>query len=191
MASKGRPRNPSRVKSALVLVDVINAFDFNGGNALRKHALPAARRLAALKKKAQSLGRPVIYANDNFSQWQSDFPRLFKWIVESTHGDEIARILEPGAHDYFILKPKHSAFYLTPLELLLNNLGVRKIILGGFQTDMCVLLTAHDAHMRNFSLYIPSNCSASEKPENHRWAMRHVREFLEADTRPYASTQRL
>ena len=189
MPTKKKQRNHSSTKTALLLVDVINAFDFEGGQRLLKHAAPVARNLAALKQKSKSRGLPVIYANDNFDQWQSDFPRLFTWIVEKTPGADIAELLEPNEDDYFILKPKHSAFYLTPLELLLQNLGVTKLILGGFQTDMCVLLTAHDAHMRNFTLRIPSDCSASEKVENHRWAIRHVGEFLNADTTPFSLTR--
>jgi len=169
--------------SALVLVDVVNALNFAKWPQIVRYGIPMAKRLAALKRWMKAAGAPVIYANDNFSNWKADFSELFDFVVNKTRGAPIAEMLAPEHDDYFILKPKHSAFYLTPLELLLKQLKICNLVIGGIQTDMCVLLTAHDAHMRDFSLAVPSDCCSSEKIENHRWALTHLRNFLEADTR--------
>ena len=64
---------PETTSIALLLIDVINDLDFADGKALLKHALPMARRIAALKRRAKQAGIPSIYVNDNFGRWQSDF----------------------------------------------------------------------------------------------------------------------
>lgn len=166
--------------TALLLVDYINAFDFEGGDALLRHARRAVRKVVALKRRLRALKVPVIYANDNFGRWQSDFPSVSAYVREETAGAEIASRLVQDPEDYFVLKPKHSAFYLTPLELLLRNLGVKHLILCGLQTDICILLTAHDAHMREYVLTVPRDCSASERLDNHRSALKHMEHCLHA-----------
>jgi len=174
-------------KSALVLVDVINAFDFDGASRLLRHAKPMARNLAQLRKRLKGIGVPVIYANDNFGQWQSDFPRIFEHVLKKTKGREIAQMLAPESDDYFVLKPKHSAFYLTPLELLLRESKINHIIIAGLQTNICVLLTAHDAHMRDFRITVPRDCSASESDADHLTALEHLRTCLRVSVIPSTS----
>jgi nicotinamidase-related amidase len=175
---------PRRTRCAVVLVDVINDLEFDGGDALLRHARPAARRIAALVARARAAGVPIIYANDNFGHWRSDLTATLRRCLEDdVRGREIAELLVPEEDDYFVLKPKHSAFFQTPLESLLRRLGARTLVLAGFAGDICVLFTAHDAHMREYRLFVPSDCSASENPRSNRWALRHIEDLLTADTR--------
>ena len=118
-----------------------------------------ARRLKALKTRARRAGVPIIYANDNFGLWQSSFEVIVDHCLQSK-GREIVRALSPDLSDYFILKPKESAFYATNLELLLKDLGVKRLIIGGIAADVCVLFTAMDAYLREYNLCIPSDCIA-------------------------------
>jgi nicotinamidase-related amidase len=123
---------PDTAPIALLLIDVINALDFAHGKALRKHALPMATKLAALKRRAKRAGIPSIYVNDNFGRWQSDFRKLLRHCLdEDVCGKPLATLLQPDAEDYFVLKPKHSGFYSTTLELLLQALGVHTLMLTG------------------------------------------------------------
>ena len=97
----------------------------------------------------------------------------------------MARLLAPDHHrDYFVLKPKHSAFFATPLETLLTYLGAKTLILTGLTGDMCILLTAGDAFLRDFHLVVPSDCLASIDPVENRRALAYMKRVFDADVRP-------
>lgn len=129
---------PDTCDAALILIDVINDLEFDGGKALLAPALRAAKRIRALKVRARAAGMPVIYANDNFGRWRSDFSQAVEHCLsEGVTGQPIAELLAPDRDDYFVLKPKHSAFYSTTLELLLAYLKTRTVILTGFAGDAC------------------------------------------------------
>ena len=146
---------PDRAKVALLLIDVINDFDFPDAPALLEQAIPMAKRLAALKRRASRNRVPSIYVNDNFGQWKSDFRHIVEHCTrKSTLGAPVAKSLRPHANDYFVLKPMHSGFYSTSLDVLLEDLHVETLILTGIATNICVLFTANDAYMRNFKLHI-------------------------------------
>lgn len=175
---------PEQRGCALLLVDVINDLEFEGGERLLPHALPAMKRLAALVGRARDADVPIIYANDNFGHWRSDFNAIVRHCLdEDVRGRPIAELLAPAQSDYFVLKPKHSAFFSTALETLLQSLGTRTLVLGGLAGDICVLFTAHDAHMREYRLFVPSDCLASESSASNKWALEHMRRFLRCDTR--------
>lgn len=169
---------------ALLLVDVINDLEFDGGEKLLPNALPAMKRLAKLVERARSADVPIIYANDNFGHWRSDFRATVRHCLdEDVRGRPIAELLAPEHSDYFILKPKHSAFFSTALDTLLRSLETKTLVLAGLATDICVLFTAHDAHMREYKLFVPADCAASESKASNKWALEHMRRFLRVDTR--------
>jgi len=176
---------PEKSPVALMIVDVINDLEFEGGDALLANALPAAKRLAQLAARAREAGIAVIYVNDNFGKWRSDFRALLEHCRnENVKGREIAEILAPEKSDYFVLKPKHSGFFSTTLDTLLEYLHVRTIILAGLTTDRCVLFTAADAHMRDLRIIVPEDCSAADSEQHHTDAMRMIARILRADTTP-------
>ncbi len=176
---------PESSALAVLLVDVVNDFDFPGGDRLLEQAVPAARRLSQLCERARERGVPVIYANDNWGRWRSDFRQVVRHVLrEGSKGEPIARLLRPRRQDYFVLKPKHSAFYATTLDTLLEHLGAQTLVLGGFAGDICVLFTAKDAFLREYRVVIPSDCVASVDPADNQAALRYARRVLDADTRP-------
>ena len=175
---------PDSSAVALLLIDVINDLDFEGGDKLVRHALPAARVIAAFKKRCVDAGIPAIYVNDNFGKWQSDFKKLVSHCLDDkTRGREIAELLKPAPDDYFVLKPKHSGFYSTTLDLLLKHLGARTLILAGFTADICILFTANDAYMRDYRLVIPADCVASQDETENQRALKFMGRVLKADIR--------
>ena len=175
---------PDRSPVALLLIDVINHLEFEGGDRLLEHALPMADRLAALKGRARDAGIPAIYANDNFGRWQSDFARVLERCrAPGVRGKPVADRLVPEDDDYFVLKPKHSGFYSTTLDTLLDYLEVDTLILTGLTADRCVLFTASDAYMRDLHLIIPADCVASIDPGDNRAALAHMARVLKADIR--------
>jgi nicotinamidase-related amidase len=167
---------------ALLLIDVINAMDFRDGDELAKRAEPAAKRIAALKKRARAAGIPAVYANDNFGRWTSDFRQVVDHCLGGTNGAAITRLLAPEKDDYFVLKPKHSAFYATTLDTLLVYLGAKILILTGFAGDNCVMFTAHDAYMRDYTLVVPADCTASTTVEANDQALAQLARVTKADT---------
>jgi nicotinamidase-related amidase len=173
---------PTALKNtALLLVDVINDMDFAGSDRLLREAIPAAKRIATLSKRMRATGVPVVYVNDNFGHWQSNFnQQIERCIASDSPGREVASRLIPQPQDYFVLKPKHSGFYSTPLDVLLRFLEVDSLILTGFAADICVLYTANDAYMREFGLTIPSDCVASESRDGTASALAHMKQRLKA-----------
>src|SRR3954470_19827936 len=177
---------PDKSNVALLLIDVINDLEFESGGELLKHALPMAERLAALKRRAKEAGVPVIYVNDNFGKWQSDFKRILEHCLnDDVRGKPIAEALRPEVDDdYFVLKPKHSGFFSTSLDILLDYLGAETLILTGMAGNICVLFTANEAYMRDFGLVVPSDCVASNTEAENRTALDQIARVLKADTRP-------
>ena len=146
-----------------------------------------ARRLRTLKGRARRAGIPAIYINDNFGKWRSDFRTLVAHCVkDNVPGRPVAKLLKPKRDDFFVLKPKHSAFYLTTLDLLLRSLNVRTVILTGIAGNNCVLVSANDAYMRELRLVVPSDCIVSNTVEENEYALRQMRTVLKADIRPSA-----
>jgi len=174
---------PDKHKFALLLIDVINDFDFPESDQLLKHARPMARTLLRLKRRAQKAGVPVIYVNDNFGRWKSDFRRTVDYCARHGRGRDIIELLRPEESDYFVLKPKHSGFFSTTLETLLRYLGTHTLVLTGIAGNFCVLFTANDAYMRDFDLFVPSDCTASNTKRENDSALELMRKFLKADTR--------
>ncbi len=179
---------PDKAEVALLLIDVINDLEFEGGGELLRHALPMAERLAALKRRAKAAGVPVVYVNDNFGKWQSDFKKILAHCLEDdVRGRPLAELLRPDDDDdYFVLKPKHSGFFSTTLDILLDYLGVKTLVLTGLTGDICVLFTAHDAYMRDFNLVVPSDCVASNDPGENEYTLRKMADLMDADIRPSA-----
>ena len=176
---------PDTSAAALILIDLINDMEFEGGEDLLPHSLPAARRIAELKSRAKAAGIPVIYANDNFGRWRSDFREVVEHsLSDGVRGQPVVELLRPDENDYFVLKPKHSAFFATTLDTLLQYLGTRHLILTGVAGDVCVLFTANDAYMRDLHIHVPSDCIASISDEDNRNALAYMERVLGADITP-------
>ncbi len=176
---------PDKNETALLLIDVINDLDFPEARRMLPAAERMALRLARLKKRARAAGVPVIYVNDNFGRWQSDFRRIVEHCSSAeSRGRGITRQLAPDEEDYFVLKPKHSGFFSSTLETLLRYLGCETLVLTGIAGNFCVLFTANDAYMRDYNLIIPEDCCVSNSEKENRQALGLMRNFLKAKTPP-------
>jgi nicotinamidase-related amidase len=176
---------PDSSAVALLLIDVINDMEFEGGEDLLRHAIPMAHNIHALKARARAAHIPTIYVNDNFGRWQSDLGKLLDHCLnDGVRGEPVAEVLRPLEDDYVVLKPKHSGFFSTSLSTLLRYLNARTLILTGVAANVCVLFTANDAYMRDYELIVPSDCVASEDEEENRHALEQMRLVLRADIRP-------
>lgn len=167
---------------ALLLIDVINDLEFDGGELLAPQVLPMAQRIAGLKRRAKAASIPAIYVNDNFGRWKSDFRKVVHHCLsDGVRGEELARMLAPDEDDYFVLKPKYSAFYATTLDVLLSYLGTRTLILTGLAGNICILFSANDAYLRDFNLCVPADCTVSNTVEENLHALEQIHKVLKAD----------
>lgn len=176
---------PDHSGAALLLIDVINDFEFDDGEGLFRQALPIGQNIARLKQNAHRVGIPTIYVNDNFGKWRSDFRKTISHCREDgVRGKPFVELLLPNEEDYFVLKPKHSGFYSTTLDLLLKHLTATNLILTGIAGNNCVLFTANDAYMRDFKLFVPSDCVVSVDSKDNDYALKQMEKVLKADIRP-------
>jgi nicotinamidase-related amidase len=167
--------------TALLLIDFINDLEFEGGEDLAPKAIMAARATADLKSRAHAAGISVIYVNDNFNEWRSDFHQVVNHCLQpGRRGKSIAQLLKPSRNDYFVLKPRNSGFFMTPLKTLLEHLKVKKLILTGLTADNCVLFTANDAYLNAFKLWVAADCIASIQDDATDYALRHMGSALKA-----------
>ncbi len=175
-----------RSRRALLLIDFINPLDFPEAQALAPPALQAAKAASRLARAARAQGIPVIYANDNFGRWRSDFTSMVARLgTGQGPSASIVRLLRPRRSDLTVLKPMHSAFFGTPLDIILDKIGARSLVMAGLATDICIQLSAADAFLRGLPVHAPEDCTAAETPEKKEAALAYMRDILKCDTRPW------
>jgi nicotinamidase-related amidase len=179
-----------RSRRVLLLVDFINPLDFPGADKLAGPALEAARATARLKAELAQQGVTAIYANDNYGVWQSDFHSLVSNCVgQEGECGEMARLLYPQAQDLTVLKPRHSAFFGSPLELLLAEMQASELVICGLATDICVQMTAADAFLREFKTWVPGDCTAAESKQAKAASLSYMESVLKCDVRPFGAAE--
>lgn len=167
--------------TALLLIDVINKLDFPDNEELLAGLPQLAENLARLKRAARQAQVPVIYLNDNFNNWHSNFNEQLDACTKSdSNGRELAIALKPTKQDFFVLKPMHTGFFGTPLNILLKKLGAKTLVLAGIAADICVMYTANDAYMRDYKLIVVSDGVISNHQQLTDSALERMRGLLKA-----------
>lgn len=179
------------MRCALIILDMINLFDFEGGDGLAGQAMKIYRNIVPLRETFAAHNWPVLYVNDNFMDWNREFSDLVATCrqMEGPTG-AIATALEPGPKDYYVLKPRHSAFLCTALPAILADLHVSELVVTGVATDSCVLATAQDAHMRGYKVTVPEDAVAAQTAARSKRALALMAESMTVDTRPVRTTIR-
>ena len=175
-------RDRERGGAALVIIDMINCFDFEGADKLRPQARRLIEPILKLRAEMDELEAPTIYVNDNFGEWHSEKSKLVQRALGNAA--DIVGPLAPRANDYFIIKPQFSGFYATNLPLLLPKLGASRLIVTGVATDICVLFTAADAHMRDYALWVPEDAVAAELKKRSRESLDIMHAHMAAEIAP-------
>lgn len=170
--------------TAVLFVDMINNFDFPGGDHLQKHTKEILPNMISLRRFAKENHIPTIYINDHYGLWQADFNKIVDHC-KNERSEEIIDALKPDDEDYFFIKPQHSAFFQTPLQSLLIELERTNLMISGIAGDICLLFTAKDAYMYQYNMHIPQNCMASEEKENNEYALYLMNSVMKADIRPF------
>lgn len=171
------------MNSALLIIDMINTLKFPQGEKLRQEASLVADHIAEIKKVFKRYQLPVIYVNDNFGNWKSSWEEVFSHCtLEESLGKDIAQKLRPEKDDYFILKPKHSGFYCSNLDVLLNDLKIDHLVITGMAGNICVLFTVNDAYMRGYKIQVPANAIASESSQINDFVLTQFRDVFNLNT---------
>lgn len=174
-------RDTPRGKTGLLIIDMINRFDFEEGDRLHDRAVRVADRISHLRQSADASGIPVIYANDHSGEWHAEKSLLIESAMQG--GNSVSEKILPRNSDYFVIKPQFSAFYATSLPVLLPKLGISRLVLTGIATDICVMFTAADAHMRDYAIWVPQD-AVTTFDESGRWALDLMRDSMGAETAP-------
>lgn len=174
---------PEMSHVALVLIDVINGFDVEGGEELVAAARRAAPHILALRERAHEANVPVVYVNETFGQPGASFEAIVNACSETERpGHNVARMLAPTDNDQLLLKPSSSAFSCAALLPLLERRGVRTLVLVGFAADGCLLASAKDASARGFEVLVPVDCTAGSSLQLTERALEQVRAGANAST---------
>jgi nicotinamidase-related amidase len=175
----------------LLALDLLTDFDFPDGPAVRRALSRRTAAILGLLGAARAHRVPVIYANDNLGPWRSDAPGLIAQCLRAGGpGADVVRQLRPTPRDEIILKPRHSAFYGTPLEALLEERRIGTLIVSGISAESCVWMTACDAHTRGFALVIPADTMAGASSRALRATLTGLEDVLGARVPARASSLR-
>ena len=177
-------RDAPRGNTALLILDMITELGFQGASAMKREVARVSESILKLRDAADRLRMPVIYVNDNFGEWHSERYRLVERALAGPASNAFVARIAPRDGDYFVIKPQFSGFYATNLPVLLPKLGVDRLVLTGISADICILFTAADAHMRDYTLWIPDDAVAAETRERQRWALEIMRQSMGAEVRP-------
>jgi nicotinamidase-related amidase len=178
-----QPRDSPQGRAAILALDLISDFAFPDGPRVRRALSARAPAIRALLERARSNRIPVVYANDNLGPWRSDAAALIARCIEPRRsGANLVRSLLPAETDSIVLKPRHSAFFGTPLEALLDHMKVDTLILLGVSAESCVWMTACDAHTRGLELIVPVDTMAGASARALNATVKSLHEVLAART---------
>ncbi|MFC0525922.1 cysteine hydrolase family protein [Pontibacillus salicampi] len=174
--------------TAIIIVDIINDFNFPHGEMLKQHTQRILPNILQLKQYARIHHFPIIYVNDHYELWQADLQRIYHKCC-SPSNEELLKPMMPDveANDYFLIKPKHSGFHQTALQALLAHLQIEHVIITGIAGNICVLFTANDAYMREYTISVPEDGIASNNEQDNAYALRMMNNVLKADITPIQS----
>jgi nicotinamidase-related amidase len=183
------PRKGKRGRAAVLALDLITDFDFPDGPVVRRALARRAPHINLLLGRARKARVPVIFCNDNPGAWRSDAPRLIRECTRpNLPGASLVKTLQPLEQDLIVLKPRHSAFFGTPLAALLDDADIDTLVICGVSAESCVWMTACDAHTRGFALVIPANTVAGASQPALRRTLTSLRDVLHARVPGQASS---
>ena len=168
-----------QLNDALLLVDVINDFRHEDGEKLLTSFRERLDALTTVISGARDGGIPVVYANDNRGVWDGDRDRLVHEALDGLGSDVVAAVA-PREGDRFVVKPRYSGFDHTPLEIILRDLEIDRILLAGAATEGCVVQTAIDGRELGFKITVLADACASPDERLEQVALTYLEEVVGA-----------
>lgn len=168
-------------RNAFLIIDVLNDLEFDGGERVLPWAKRLVKPLLAMISRARRRGDLIVYINDTFDIWDGKASTILAYATRpGARGRQISQRLKPKKSDLFVVKPRHSAFFGTPLSIILEDHGIHRVVLAGLATNLCVLITAHDASMHGYPIVVLSDCCAAESDFDHNVMLRQLQRFFRA-----------
>ena len=146
-------------RTALLVIDMLNPYEHEDADKLVESVETAVPALTALRSRAADDDVLTIYVNDNHGDWESSRQERVAAAMDGARPDLVEPVLPRGA-DLFIAKTRHSIFYATPLEYILGQEDVDRLVLTGQVTEQCILYSALDAHLRHLDVAVPRDAVA-------------------------------
>jgi nicotinamidase-related amidase len=146
-------------KSALIVVDMLNAYEHDDAERLVESVERVIDPISELVARAREDEVELIYVNDNYGDWNSSSSELAERALDGRRPDLVEPVLPPEGAD-FVIKARHTIFYMTPLEYLLGQQDISHLVLAGQVTEQCILYSALDAYVRHFEVSIPTDAVA-------------------------------
>jgi nicotinamidase-related amidase len=140
--------------TAVCVIDMLNTYDHEDADQLTANVERVVEPIATLVKRAGDEGVEIIYVNDNYGDWNSSQEELAKQAMAGKRPDLVEPLLPPDEAD-FVVKARHTIFYMTPLEYLLSQKGIDHVVLAGQVTEQCILYSALDAYVRHLQVTVP------------------------------------
>ena len=168
------------MSSALVVIDMLNRYDFEDADRLAESAAEVVPKIADLLDRARDEGTAIIFVNDNYGDWNSSAEELLQHGLEGRH-PELVEPLRPPEDAAFVIKARHTIFYGTPLEYLLHTQGIDRLVMTGQVTEQCVLYSALDAYVRDIEVAVPPDASAYIYEDLHDAALKMMETNMDAD----------
>jgi nicotinamidase-related amidase len=165
--------------AALIVVDMLNSYEHADAEQLTRNVERVLPTMGQLLERAADEDALTIYVNDNFGAWNSNRDEL----LEDVMGGRFRHLVEPIAprpDTLFVVKARHSIFYQTPLEYLLSQEDVDRIVLIGQVTEQCILYSALDAYIRHLQVVVPRDAVAEIHADLADAALRMMELNMEA-----------
>ncbi|HEX2071394.1 MAG TPA: isochorismatase family cysteine hydrolase [Thermoleophilaceae bacterium] len=145
--------------TALAVVDMLNPYDHEDAEILVESVEDVVEPIQALLDHTAGDDVDVIYVNDNYNDWNSSQEELARRALDGRRPDLVEPILPPDDAS-FVIKARHSIFYGTPLEHLLHDREIDRLVLCGQVTEQCILYSALDAYVRQFDVSVVGDAVA-------------------------------
>jgi nicotinamidase-related amidase len=133
---------------------MLNGYEHEDADQLTESVEAIVDPLAGLIARAGEQGTEVIYVNDNYGDWKVSRDDLADRALKGARPDLVEPILPPDSAD-FVMKARHTIFYMTPLEYLLQQKEIGHLVLTGQVTEQCILYSALDAYVRHLEVSVP------------------------------------
>lgn len=174
-------------KTALLVVDMLTDFF------LPKPGLPIPVQMERLLennqravRKARGKGIPVVFVNDSFQKTEIPIDRHFKLssphAIIGTEGAKVAKELEYDEdRDFVVPKKLYDGFYNTRLDSILRELDIRKCIVTGTWTHVCVQHTVMGAWCRGYDVILLKDCCSCPDEKAHAYGLDYMKAFYAAE----------
>jgi nicotinamidase-related amidase len=162
---------------ALLIIDMVK------DNFVESHHLPITPPALAIIRPLNKLidvfrnqKWPIVFSTDAFHENDFIFKgRMRPHSLAGTKGAEVVDALDMQPDDFWLPKPRFSAFFNTGLEKWLRQKGVGLCAVGGITTHFCVLTTVLDAICHDFKAVLLEDCSASSSKRVHQHTLESYR----------------